>query len=86
MTASGPSERVVVVPASALSEVALEGLVDAFVLREGTDYGHADYTLEQKRADVLARIERGEVVIVFDGERESANLIVARDLPDALRE
>ena len=71
----------IVVPADRLSEEALLGLVDDFVLREGTDYGHDDPTLESKRRDVLAQIERGDVVVVYDPKIESATLIRKRDLP-----
>ncbi len=78
-------ERTVVVPADAISREALLGLVDAFVLQEGTDYGHAEPTLERKRADVLAQIERGEVVIVYDAQAEEATLVLARELPAHLR-
>ncbi len=73
---SGP----VVVPMDQLSRDALIGLVDAFVLREGTDYGHADIPLDDKRAQVLGQIERDEVRIVFDPENESCTLVLARDL------
>ena len=36
-----------------LSAEALTGVVDAFILREGTDYGVQEYTLEEKRQRVL---------------------------------
>ncbi len=71
----------VVVPPDRLSREALLGLVDAFVLREGTDYGHAEPTLEDKRRQVLAQIDRGEVVIVFNPRTEDVSLALARDLP-----
>jgi hypothetical protein len=75
---------VVLIPKDRLSREALLGLVDAFVLREGTDYGHEEPSLESKRADVLRQLDRGEVVIVFDPRTESANLVVRADLPDEL--
>ncbi len=70
----------VVVPLDALSREALFGLVDAFVLQEGTDYGHVEPTLEAKRAEVLEQLERGDVVIVYDPASESATLVLAREL------
>lgn len=70
----------VIVPSERLSEEALLGLVDAFVLREGTDYGHADIPIEDKRAAIFAQLERGEVVVTFDPATESVNLVLARDL------
>jgi hypothetical protein len=74
----------VLVPKDRLSPEALVGLVDAFVLREGTDYGHADRGLDEKRTAVLAQIDRGEVVIVFDPSTEDVNLVLARELPPEL--
>ena len=70
----------IVVPMERLSEEALLGLIDAFVLREGTDYGHADISLESKRAAVVSQLERGEVVIAFDPATEGVNLVLAREL------
>ena len=32
-----------------LSDEALAGVIDSFVLKEGTDYGHRDYSIEEKR-------------------------------------
>lgn len=62
------------VPPDHLSAEALRGLVDAFVLREGTDYGHRDYSLQEKRAAVLRQLETGEVEIWFDPATESTDL------------
>ncbi|MBX3274919.1 MAG: YheU family protein [Sandaracinaceae bacterium] len=67
----------VVVPLERLSEAALLGLIDDFVLREGTDYGHDDIPLERKRADVRRQLERGEVRIVFDPRTETCTLVPA---------
>ena len=63
-----------------LSPEALRGLVEEFVSREGTDYGHADRSLESKVADVRRQLETGEARIVFDLESESASIVSAREL------
>jgi hypothetical protein len=63
---------------SQLSPDALRGLVEEYVSREGTDYGHSDWSLEDKVNQVLRQLERGEARIVFDLELESAS-IVPRD-------
>ena len=68
---SGPIE----IPAERLSAEALLGLVDDFILREGTDYGHEEPTLERKRRDVMRQIDRGDVAIVFDPALGSATLL-----------
>lgn len=63
-----------------LSPDALRGLVEEYVSREGTDYGHADWSLEDKVKQVYQQLERGEARIVFDLELESASIIARSDL------
>jgi uncharacterized protein YheU (UPF0270 family) len=78
----------VTVPHAALSEVALEALIEDFITREGTDYGLHEHTLEQKKSSVMRQVTRGEVAIVFDPESESVTLLtreaLARALPDGV--
>lgn len=68
-----------------LSPEALRGLVEEFVSREGTDYGHADRSLESKVAAVVRQLESGEARIVFDLASESASIVTERDLRGARR-
>jgi uncharacterized protein YheU (UPF0270 family) len=63
------------VPHEALSPDALRGVIESFVLREGTDYGEAEFSLDQKVAHVLKQLERGEARILFDPDTESINLV-----------
>jgi uncharacterized protein YheU (UPF0270 family) len=67
----------VFVPHDALSPAALRGVVESFVLREGTDYGERESGFETKVEQVLRQIERGEARITFDPESETINLVVA---------
>ncbi len=41
-----------IIPWQELSTETLDNLIESFVLREGTDYGMQEKTLEQKVADV----------------------------------
>ena len=68
------------VPHGALSPSALEGLVEEFITREGTDYGPREYSLEQKRDSVLKQLTRGAVLIVFDLEAEATTLVTREEL------
>lgn len=63
------------IPLDALSEEALAGVIESFVLREGTDYGHRDFSLEQKCAAVRRQLERGEAKLVFDAGTRSPNIV-----------
>jgi uncharacterized protein YheU (UPF0270 family) len=62
------------IPLSQLSEQALNGVVEAFVLREGTDYGHADHTLADKCQRVLDQLHNGEAELCFDPESNSIDI------------
>jgi uncharacterized protein YheU (UPF0270 family) len=70
----------VLVPWERLSAAALRGVIEEFVTREGTEYGAHDVPLESKVRDVQRQLERGEVVVLFDGKTQTVNLVHARDL------
>lgn len=72
--------KYVEVPHATLSVDALDGLVDEFITREGTDYGPREHTFDEKRTSVLRLIKAGTVVIVFDPESESTTLVRKDDL------
>lgn len=68
----------VIIPHAELSAEALQGVIESFVLREGTDYGSHDVSLEQKVAQVLQQLERKEAQIVYDPDTESIDIVVRR--------
>ena len=72
---SDESHEPVFVPHTELSAEALRGVVESFVLREGTDYGEREFSLEQKLAHVYRQLERGEARIVFDPNTETIDII-----------
>src|SRR5882757_6630614 len=65
----------VFVPHTELSADALRSVVESFVLREGTDYGEREFSLEQKLAHVYRQLERGEAQIVFDPNTETIDIV-----------
>jgi uncharacterized protein YheU (UPF0270 family) len=67
------------IPYRELTPAALRGVVEAFVLREGTDYGSHEFTLEEKVNHVMAQLERSEAAIVFDPETESVDIVVLHE-------
>ncbi len=67
-----------IIPISELSEDALYGLVEAFVLQEGTDYGEQEFTLEQKVNHVIVQLKSGQALIEFSELHESVNIIPAQ--------
>jgi uncharacterized protein YheU (UPF0270 family) len=65
----------VVVPFGDLQADLLQAVVESFVLREGTDYGERELSLEEKVGRVIAQLKRGEAQIVFDPETETVSIV-----------
>ena len=63
------------VPHTELDPETLARLVESFVLREGTDYGVKEFSLEQKVAHVMRQLERGEAQILFDPNSETVDIV-----------
>jgi len=71
--------KAVKVPYDQLSPEALEGVVEEFVTRDGTDYGESEVSLETKMNQVMNQLRTGDAVIVFDQESETCNIFRAND-------
>ena len=75
---SDEPQEPVFVPYTELSPDALRGVVESFVLREGTEYGEREFSLEQKLAHVYRQLERAEAQIVFDPNTQTIDIVVTR--------
>jgi uncharacterized protein YheU (UPF0270 family) len=71
----------IVVPHTQLSPDALTGVIESYVLREGTDYGERDVSFETKVLQVRQQLERREAHIVFDPNTESIAIVPAANRP-----
>jgi uncharacterized protein len=69
------AQEPIAVPHEELSPAALRGLIEAFVLREGTDYGAREVAFETKVAQVAAQLRAGEAQIWFDPDSNSVDII-----------
>jgi uncharacterized protein YheU (UPF0270 family) len=63
------------VAADDLKPGTLRAVVESFVLREGTDYGVHETSLDDKVAQVLIQLRRGDVHITFDPATEPINVV-----------
>ncbi|NMC61701.1 MAG: YheU family protein [SAR324 cluster bacterium] len=63
------------IPPEMLSPEILKAMLEEFVLREGTDYGHDEYTLEEKVSQVRKQLKEGKLRIVFNEEDETFDLL-----------
>ena len=65
----------VVVPYTELPAELLHAVIESFVLREGTDYGEKELSLQDKVARVVGQLKSGKARIVFDPESESVSIV-----------
>ena len=75
-----------IIPYQELSLEALQGVIEEFVTRDGTDYGEVEVALDTKVSQILHQLHAGKVVIVFDQKTETCN-IVSKDAlgPDIIK-
>ena len=76
-----PSEETpepVEVPYGELPAELLHAVVESFVLREGTDYGEKEFSLEAKVDGVIRQLKKGEARIIFDPTTDSVTIAVSR--------
>jgi len=71
---------VIEIPAEMLTAEILNAIIEEFILREGTDYGSHEASLESKIVQVQRQLARGEIVITFDPATENCNLLTRHQL------
>lgn len=64
-----------IIPWQQLEPATLTSLIESFVLREGTDYGEYERSLEQKVNDVRHQLQNGDVVLVWSELHETINIM-----------
>ena len=71
-----------IIPPESLSEEALQGVLEEFIGRDGTDYGDQELSLEAKVARLRPQVVRGDVLIVFDDALECVTLMTREQWRD----
>jgi uncharacterized protein YheU (UPF0270 family) len=64
-----------IIPFESIDAETLQNLVESFVLREGTDYGEVEISLQEKVAQIVEQLRAGDIVIEYSEEHESVNII-----------
>ncbi len=77
---SKPEQQPLQIPWQELSTQALRGVIEAYVLREGTEYGARDYSLEEKVTMVHAQLERGEAQLLYYARPPSVELVLKQQI------
>lgn len=67
------------IPVNKLSARALQGVIEEFISRNGTDYGAVEASLETSIRQVKSKLKSGSAVLVFDDETETTNIFLADD-------
>lgn len=62
------------IPWRELSAAALDGVIEEFVTREGTEYGEREVDLATKVAQIRRQLERAELRVFFDTEVSTCQL------------
>lgn len=74
------SESQFIIEPEQISKDALENIIKDYVMREGTDYGHTSLSLEQKTERVMKQVRSKSIVILYDNDLGSCNLITKQEL------
>ena len=67
------------IPVNKLSTEALQGVIEEFISRDGTDYGEIEASRETNYRQVKCKLENGVAVLIFDDETETTNIFLADD-------
>ena len=67
----------VAVPLPRLQKDVLQGLLEEFASRDGTDYGEREFTLEQKANALHAQLLKGDLQLLYDTDSEEWDLVAA---------
>ncbi|MEI6154516.1 MAG: YheU family protein [Deltaproteobacteria bacterium] len=66
-----------IIPVDRLSPEAIQGVIEEFISRDGTDYGEKEVSYETKFRQVRHKLENGSAVLIFDDEAETVNIFLA---------
>ncbi|MBV1839517.1 YheU family protein [Photobacterium ganghwense] len=67
-----------IIPWQEIDPETLNNLIEHFVLREGTDYGERELSMDEKVSRVRQQLERGEAVIVYSELHETVDIKLRR--------
>ena len=64
-----------IIPFEQLDKDTLYNLIESYVLREGTDYGKQEVSIQSKVAQVNQQLRNGEAMVFFSELHESVTII-----------
>ncbi len=69
-----------IIPPETLTVEVIRSIIESVIVREGTDYGEQELLLSEKVENILPQVLKGEVLICYDEENESVNLLPKEDV------
>lgn len=66
-----------IIPWQQIDPDTLENMLETFVLREGTDYGEQEISLQEKVTRLKQQLQQGVIVLVWSKLHESVNIVPA---------
>ncbi len=63
-----------IIPWQDIPKKTLQNLIEYFILREGTDYGEHEVSMEEKVTRIYQQLETQEVVVVYSELHESVDI------------
>ncbi|MEP0356135.1 MAG: YheU family protein [Paraglaciecola sp.] len=69
-----------IIPIADVELETLLNIIESFVLREGTEYGSVDVSLDDKVQQVHNQLKSGEVLLVYSELHETVNIIPKQQL------
>jgi len=67
------------IPVDRLSPETLQGIIEEFITRDGTDYGKTEVPIDTKIRQVKSQLETGLAVLLYDNETQTCNIFSADD-------
>lgn len=67
------------IPVNKLSTEALQGVIEEYISRDGTDYGDIEASRATKFRQVKDKLEKGLAVLIFDDETQTTNIFLHDD-------
>jgi uncharacterized protein YheU (UPF0270 family) len=64
-----------IIPLEQLSDETLSAIIENFVLREGTEYGSTDVSLDEKITQVRQQLKQGTALLVYSELHETVNIL-----------
>ncbi len=70
-----------IIPYEKLSRTALQGLIEEFVTRDGSDSGYTKTSLEENVDRVMSQLRRGDAFIYYDEATLTTNIVLSPQAP-----